>query len=333
MASDTGSKAVFFRDRVKTENLYDEVELSASDCIAPGKKIRGWFETMVREAYAVQRLTERAYFVGVSFYNAVFYVGDRGVLLIDPLSGPATQNLIAAVREVTALPIDTLVYTHYHLDHVEGAAQVAGAVAETGGSLNIVGTDLTRSRIEKFGGKIPLPDVVVTGHDGEFAFEGITVRLRTPEDGGHCPDNAMVFLKDDGVVQFDDMVEPGMMPFPKFGTQEDIIACEENLVELAGHDWRFVNGGHGNIGGKDDVRFYLDYFRDLREATGAVMERVKLADFVVPTHSHMGQWMNFLHAVSALAKEELRGKYGRYYGFEEAVPSHVEMMVDAIVSY
>jgi hypothetical protein len=47
----------------------------------------------------------------------------------------------------------------------------------------------------------------------------------------------------------------------------------------------------------------------------------------------MGSWTNYLKAASALVKEELRPKYGLYYGFEESVPTHVEMMLSLLISY
>ncbi len=333
MTSDAGSNAVYYRDPILNAELFKTSPLSMNECIKPGIKVDDWFELMVKSPFSVQRLTERTYFVGVAFYNSIFYVGQKGVLLINPLSGGATPNLIAAIAEITPLPIDTMVYTHYHLDHVEGAREIIKSSNEMGHQLNIVSTDITHGRIEKFESKIPLPNKVVNGHDAEFKFEDITIRMRTPEDNGHCKDNSMVFLKDEQVVQFDDMLNPGMFPFPKFATQEDILAYEENLEELYGYDWNYVNGGHGNIGGREDVRFYLDYLKALRASTEEMMESINLSEFIVPTRTHMSQWLSYLQAVSAAVKEQLRGKYGQYYGFEESLPTHVEMMVDAIVSY
>lgn len=328
------SKATMAQIYKPAKTLFEYADISAHDCIKPGLKIRDWIDFYTKRTYAVQRLTERSYLVGASGYNATFYVGNEGVLLISPQAGEATINTIEAIRSVTDLPIDAVVYSHYHLDHVEGVMEV---IAESGQRFGkkprIIGSDITAKRIEKFGNKIPLPTDVIEGHDGEVRFEDVTVRLLTPAKSGHCVDNAIIMLNEEGIAQFDDMLEPECMPYPDFGPTEDIIAYEDNLQELHDLDWTFVNGGHGNLGYKSDVKFYLDYLQNLRNSTGEVMERVAQPDFVVPTYSYMAWWLNYLKALSALVKEELRPKYGSYYGFEETVPTHVEMMANALILY
>ena len=320
--------------RPMRDDLFEYADLSAKICIKPGLKIRGWLTHLINKPHVVQRLTDRSYLVGAAGYNATVHVGRNGVLLVSPQSGIAATHTLQAIRTITDLPITAVVYTHYHLDHVEGIHAVLDESRQRSVTQPAIwATDLTAGRIVKFGNKVPLPTNVIPGHEGEFQFEDIHVAVNTPRDNGHCVDNAIVHLKEEKIAQFDDMLEPECMPFPHFGPQEDLIAFEENLQLLHGMEWDFVNGGHGNIGGKADVRFYLDYFNDLRNKTGEVMERLSMTDFIVPTYSYMGSWMNYLKAASALVKEELRPKYGLYYGFEESVPTHVEMMLSVLISY
>jgi cyclase len=63
--------------------------------------------------------------------NAGFVIGDDGVAVIDTFqSSAAAEQLLAAIRERTKLPIRFVVDTHYHLDHVagNGVFRDAGAV-------------------------------------------------------------------------------------------------------------------------------------------------------------------------------------------------------------
>lgn len=320
--------------RPTTDDLFEYAEISAKTCIKPGLKIRSWIAYLTEKPHAVQRLTDRSYFVGAAGYNSIVHVGRKGVMLVSPQSGTAATHTLEAIRTVTDLPITAVVYTHYHMDHVEGIHAVLAETRQRFGTQPAIwASDITAGRIVKFGNKVPLPTNVITGHAGEFKFEDIHVAVSTPRENGHCVDNAIIHLKEERIAQFDDMLEPECMPFPHFGPQEDLVAYQENLKLLHELEWDFLNGGHGNIGCKGDVRFYLDYLDDLRAKTASVMERLSMTDFIVPTYSYMGAWMNYLNAASALVKEELRAKYGLHYGFEESVPTHVEMMLNLLISY
>ncbi|MER8569373.1 hypothetical protein NKH85_32570 [Mesorhizobium sp. M0924] len=65
------------------------------------------------------------------------------------------------------------------------------------------------------------------------------------------------------------MIEPECMLFPHFGPQENLRNFEDNMIELQGMTWNFVKDGHGNLGSHGDVKFYLDYFDKMRNATAA----------------------------------------------------------------
>lgn len=55
--------------------------------------------------------------------NAVAVLGERAVLLVDPLIAPAHGRLIAsALRAHTEAPVRHVVFTHHHTDHSLGAA-------------------------------------------------------------------------------------------------------------------------------------------------------------------------------------------------------------------
>lgn len=320
--------------RPKATGLFDYADQSATECIKPGLKIRNWIDDMIQNPFNVQRLTEKSYLIGAAGYNAVIHVGKEGVLLISPQSGDATTLTLDGIRSITDLPITDVIYTHYHLDHVAGITSVIEQTRQNSkAELRIHGTDMTARRISKFGGKVPLPNQILRGHDGEFLFEGMPVRIRTPEENGHCPDNAIVVLSSEGITQYDDMLEPEALPFPHFGPAENLVAYEENLRELKTFDWQFINSGHGNIGSRADVDFYIRYLETVRNHTGTIMERLSMTDFMVPTYSYMSAWRNYIAAVSALVKEELRPTYGLYYGFEEVVPTHVEMVLNNLILY
>jgi len=60
--------------------------------------------------------------------NSGFIVGEESVAVIDPGGSPAFgAKLREAMRAVTDLPVDYLILTHFHPDHVAGAAAFTDA--------------------------------------------------------------------------------------------------------------------------------------------------------------------------------------------------------------
>src|SRR5690242_3481077 len=79
------------------------VEPSAERILLPNEKIKSLYKLNTTTPYMLQRLSERVYFFGGGFYTNAFYVGDKGVLLLD---SPENQgsNINAAIASVTELP-------------------------------------------------------------------------------------------------------------------------------------------------------------------------------------------------------------------------------------
>ncbi|MDE2759033.1 MAG: alkyl/aryl-sulfatase [Paracoccaceae bacterium] len=60
--------------------------------------------------------------VGYAASNVHFLVGKRGVVVIDTTeTTQAAKNILADFRKISQLPINTIIYTHSHRDHVSGA--------------------------------------------------------------------------------------------------------------------------------------------------------------------------------------------------------------------
>ena len=89
------------------------VEPSARMIIRPGMKIDHLFIRNLKQPYILQRLTDRGYYFQRTFYSTTFYVGETGVLLFDALEGRGEQ-LLAAIREVTLLPVTSDYFYYFH---------------------------------------------------------------------------------------------------------------------------------------------------------------------------------------------------------------------------
>ncbi len=67
-----------------------------------------------------------------SFSHVVALAGRDGLTLVDTSAPMLAEGVLASLRRWSDAPVDTLVYTHGHLDHVGGAPRIAAEAAERG---------------------------------------------------------------------------------------------------------------------------------------------------------------------------------------------------------
>tara|TARA_B100001105_G_scaffold203163_1_gene166910 strand:- start:2093 stop:2554 length:462 start_codon:yes stop_codon:yes gene_type:complete len=96
------------------------VPQSSSKVLAPGEKVANLFNLNMTTPYILQRITENTYWYQSGFYGTIFYIGDKGVLLFDPLEQRA-EPILKSIRSITDKPITAIVYSHDHADHISGA--------------------------------------------------------------------------------------------------------------------------------------------------------------------------------------------------------------------
>ena len=84
------------------------------------------------------RLADNVYMAfGFAASNQFMIVGDDGLIIIDTSeTTKAAANVLAAFREISSLPIHTIILTHSHRDHVSGASVFA-----EGGSPDILASE------------------------------------------------------------------------------------------------------------------------------------------------------------------------------------------------
>ena len=74
---------------------------------------------------------------GFAASNQFMIVGDDGLIIVDTSeTTKAAENVLAAFREISSLPIHTIILTHSHRDHVSGASVFA-----EGGSPDILASE------------------------------------------------------------------------------------------------------------------------------------------------------------------------------------------------
>lgn len=310
------------------------VDPSAMTPLRPGDKVSHLFRRNNTQLYILQRLTKRTYWVQHQNYAALFYVGDKGVLLLDAPEGGG-DAVLKAVAEVSKLPITALVLSHDHADHIADARVIVDAAAKTATKLRIIASQATADKMVRLGSKLPRPTETVAWPRGSFKFESLTVDLHGLVHAAHTDDHGAWLLRDERVLHLPDHINPDQPPFWAWGGSENFTYFESNLEEVAKLDWDYLSGGHGNVGSRADVEFYRAFIADMKQAVGKALSEVKFGDGVDVTqiNAHTPFLTTYVANVAKKATAGLRPKYGRYYGFEYATPRNAEMVALSMFSY
>ncbi len=132
-----------------------------------------------------------------------------------------------------------------------------------------------------------------------------------------------------------DLVNPDEPPFRKFAISENYVYYRSNVNQLGALDWTHLVGGHGNVGSKDDIRFYDAFLADLEAAVANALATTKFAEGpdLDRSDNHAALMVTWMSEVTSRATDELRPKYGKFYGFEVTTPANAEMVADSMIAY
>jgi cyclase len=210
--------------------------------------------------------------------NTGFLVGGKGVVSVDACSTERrTRAYLAAIGEVTPLPVRTLVNTHHHGDHTFGNYLFPGAT--------IVGHEGTRAGVQQWGkpwdepvwtkvewGDVELAPPFLTYTDGVTVWVD-DLRCEVTHVGGpaHTTNDSIVWIPERKVLFSGDLLFNGGTPFLMQGSIAGAIRVLEEVVKPLGAET--IVPGHGPVTGPeviDDVLAYARFVRDTaREAKAA----------------------------------------------------------------
>jgi glyoxylase-like metal-dependent hydrolase (beta-lactamase superfamily II) len=230
--------------------------------------------------------------------NAGFVVTEAGVVVFDALGTPALgYRLLQRIREVTDKPVERIVISHYHADHVYGLQafkEHAGdppvwaqqlALGYIGGSAASQGEDAERRLAQRREALFPWVDenTYIVAPDNTFgdsaAFEVGGVHFELKHLGpAHAPGDSIMLVKDYGVLFSGDVIYKGRVPFLD-SPQTDITHWLKGLEYLSQLQPapRFIIPGHGKP--SSDIHEAVAVTRDYIEYVRTAMRKA-VRDFV-----------------------------------------------------
>jgi glyoxylase-like metal-dependent hydrolase (beta-lactamase superfamily II) len=230
--------------------------------------------------YYVQGLAELGSSANQNFIsNAGFVITPAGVVVIDALGSPElARRLIAQIRSVTDKPLNTVIVTHYHADHVYGLQvfkQAGARIVAHESSGEYLNSETARLRLEASRQElfpwvdentqlIP-PDAPIKGAI-KLVVGGVDFDI-IPVGPSHTPDDLVVWLPQSRVLFAGDLVFRNRIPFVG---QADSRQWIESLNTLLKVPAKIMVPGHGpaSTNPQQDMALTRDYLVYLRQTMG-----------------------------------------------------------------
>ena len=211
--------------------------------------------------------------------NITLLVGDDQVVLIDDGVEPIAAALIESVADVAGRPVDFVINTHVHGDHVGSNAAYANSGAV------VVAHDNIRKRLEtdptEAGGPDGLPQITfsdeVTFHAGGHTAKVFHIAA------AHTDGDAAILFPIVNVIHAGDIHFNYLFPFIDLdngGSVAGFIAGQRRIIELADDD-TIIIPGHGSLASKADLQVAVDMLVDAEALVKALVDQGKTQDEVV----------------------------------------------------
>ena len=230
--------------------------------------------------------------------NIAVQVGKEGVLVVDTSFAQMADKVLAAIRTLSDKPIQYIINTHVHPDHIGGNEKLAKAgksivggnfVANVGqeaaSTANIIAHENVMNRMSApTGATAPTPsaawptDTYFTASKDMF-FNGEAIQL-FHEANAHTDGDSIVFFRRSDVVVAGDIFTPATYPFidlARGGNIQGIVKGLNHIIDITvpaekQEGGTYVIPGHGRLCDEADVVEYRDMVTIVRDR---VLDMVK----------------------------------------------------------
>jgi glyoxylase-like metal-dependent hydrolase (beta-lactamase superfamily II) len=240
--------------------------------------------------------------------NITVQIGDDGVLVVDTQFAELSGKIIAAIAELSDLPIRYIINTHHHGDHIGGnenlrvagntviGGNMPGAVPYAGEGAQILSHENVLLRLSATAGDQAVPPSAwptnsFFNEEKRMFYNGEGIRI-IHQPAAHTDGDVLVYFRRSDVVSAGDVFSTTSYPIIDLsagGSYRGIMDALTSLVDLIipeyGQDGgTLVIPGHGRLSGLGDVLDYREMvivIHDRMRAmidSGMTLEQVKAAE-------------------------------------------------------
>lgn len=217
--------------------------------------------------------------------NLGLSAGDDGVVLIDDGVAPLAPKMLEAVTDITGRPVDFVINTHVHGDHIGGNAALRASGA------TIIGHENIRQRLVEddsvsADGSAPAPESMMP----EITFsQSMTFHLNGHEafvfhvERAHTDGDAVIYFRAADVLHAGDVLFNHLFPFIDLesgGSVAGYLDAQDDILSLAGPGSRIIPG-HGPLASKSDLQAARDMLADARDRVKALVDAGKSEQDIV----------------------------------------------------
>lgn len=211
--------------------------------------------------------------------NLGLSVGEDGVVLIDNALQRFGDKMLSAVIGVSDQPIDYVINTHVHGDHIGNNKLLAERGAEIVAHRQLRGR-MVEKGIRSQDGYTPAPaaalPTITFSDEISFYLNGETVEIFHVASA-HTDGDAVIHFRGADVIHTGDVLFNGTFPFIDLesgGSVDGFIAALKAIHARAGQATRIIPG-HGPLASREDLKASIDM---LEGARAAVMARIEAGD-------------------------------------------------------
>lgn len=216
--------------------------------------------------------------------NLGLFLGDETIVLIDNGLEKAAQITLETTEKMTKGPVDIVINTHLHADHLACNPDYAATGAA------IIAHDNTRRALlaDKEYDRTGLPSLTFND-TATFHLNDQTLELfHIPN--AHTNSDIIIHFTDANVIHAGDIFFNKVFPFIDLtngGNIDGFIAAQQQIIELADENTKIIPG-HGPLGNKADMQIAVDMLIEVKTCVkplvevGMSMEEVLKANPLAP---------------------------------------------------
>lgn len=214
---------------------------------------------------------------GFSGGNVGLLIGDERIVLIDDFIEPLSDKLLETAAGIAGRPVDFVINTHVHGDHVGGNAALAAQGA------TIVAHDNIRARMLADDTTDPDALPVLTFSDAvTFHLNTLTAKVFHVASA-HTDGDAVIYFPDANVIHTGDAMFNGLFPFIDLdsgGSVSGYISAQKKILAMTDADTQIIPG-HGALATPADLAASIELLETGRASVAALIDDGRTADEIV----------------------------------------------------